>query len=121
MIIDINMKKTPFEKLKELCNIVNKRYAKGLNDDDQVKKMFDYKNKHPELDIIVGYDTYKAKFNFIVEVGQLYKEPHENIIYRIHKVTDKIIQITYAGELVEYTLNEFKTEIYPTLKLCEVQ
>lgn len=115
------MKKTPFEKLEELCNIVNKRYAKGLNDDDQVKKMFDYKNKHFELDIIVGFDTYKAKFNFIVEVGQLYKEPHEDTIYRIHKVTDKIIQITYAGELVEYTLDEFKTEIYPTLKLCEVQ
>lgn len=115
------MRKTPFEKLEELCSIVNKRYAKGLNDDDQVKRMFNYKNKHPELDIIVGFDTYKAKFNFIVEVGQLYKEPHEDTIYRIHKVTDKIVQITYAGELVEYTLDEFKTEIYPTLKLCEVQ
>ena len=113
------MRKTPFEKLEKLCDIVNKRYAKGLNDDDQVKRMFDYKNKHPELDIIVGFSTYTAKYKFIVEVGQRYKEPHESTIYRVHKVTDKIVQITYAGELVEYTLDEFKTEIYPTLKLCE--
>ena len=114
------IRKTPFEKLESLCDIVNKRYAKGLNDDDQVKKMFDYKNKHSKLDIIVGYDTYKAKFNFIVEVGQRLKEPHESTIYTVHKVTDKIIELTYDGELVQYTLEEFKTEIYPTLKLYEV-
>jgi len=114
------MKKTPFEKLESLCDIVNKRFAKGLNDDDQVKKMLDFKKQHPELDIIVGFDTYQATFNFIVKVGQLYKEPHEDIIYRIHKVTDKIIEITYDGELVQYTLEEFKTEIYPILKLYEI-
>ena len=113
--------KTPFERLEQLCHVVNKRYAKGLNDDDQVKRMLDYRDKHPELDIIVGYDTYTAKYKFVVEVGQQLKEPHEDTIYRVHKVTDKIIQITYAGELVEYTLDEFKIEIYPTLKLCEVQ
>ena len=61
--------KTPFERLEQLCHVVNKRYAKGLNDDDQVKKMFDYKNKHPELDIIVGFSIYTAKYKFVVEVG----------------------------------------------------
>lgn len=114
------MKVTPFERLEQLCEVVNKRYAKGLNDDDQVKKMLDYRDKHPELDIIVGYDTYKAKYKFVVEVGQRYKEPHESTIYRVHKVTDKIIELTYDGELVQYTLEEFKTEIYSTLKLYEV-
>ena len=109
--------KTPFERLEQLCHVVNKRYAKGLNDDDQVKRMFDYKNKHPELDIIVGFSTYTAKYKFVVEVGQQLKEPHEDTIYRVHKVTDKIIELTYDGELVQYTLEEFKTEIYPTLKL----
>lgn len=52
--------KTPLQKLQELCDKCNRRYLAGLNDDDQVKAMFDYQKKHPELIIGIGYDTYTA-------------------------------------------------------------
>lgn len=51
---------TPIQKLQTLCSKVNTRYAAGLNDDDQVKAMFDYQKKHPELIVIIGYDKYQA-------------------------------------------------------------
>ena len=52
--------KTPLQKLQELCDKCNRRYLAGLNDDDQVKAMFDYQKKHPELIVGIGYNTYTA-------------------------------------------------------------
>jgi len=52
--------KTNLEKLKTLCDVVNKRYAKGLNDDDEVKKMFDFENLHEDVKIVIGSDDYQA-------------------------------------------------------------
>lgn len=51
---------TPLQKLQTLCSKVNSRYSAGLNDDDQVKAMFEYQKKHPELHVIIGYDKYQA-------------------------------------------------------------
>lgn len=51
---------TPLQKLQSLCDKSNRRYAAGLNDDDQVKAMFDYQKKHPELIVLIGYDKYQA-------------------------------------------------------------
>lgn len=51
---------TPLERLQTLCKKVNTRYAAGLNDDDQVRAMFDYSKKHPELAVLIGYDKYQA-------------------------------------------------------------
>lgn len=53
-------KLTPVQKLQALCDKCNRRYLAGLNDDDQVKEMFDYQKKNPELIIGIGYDTYTA-------------------------------------------------------------
>ena len=48
-------------KLKRLCETVNRRYSSGLNDDDQVRRMFDYESKvKDKARVIIGYDTYKA-------------------------------------------------------------
>jgi hypothetical protein len=53
--------KTNLQKLQRLCDIVNKRYKNELNDDDQVKRMFEFREKHTdELQIIIGWDTYNA-------------------------------------------------------------
>lgn len=49
------------QKLQKLCDIVNDRYAKGLNDDNQVSSMFSYAEKiKNEAQIIIGWDTYQA-------------------------------------------------------------
>ena len=52
--------KTNLEKLQNLCKIVNMRYSKGLNDDDQIKKMFEFEKKQNDAIIIIGWDTYWA-------------------------------------------------------------
>ena len=43
-----NTMKTNLEKLQNLCEIVNIRYSKGLNDDDQVAKMFEFERKQKD-------------------------------------------------------------------------
>jgi hypothetical protein len=52
--------KTNLEKLQILCNAVNKRYAKGLNDDDQVAKMFKFASSQNDAVVVIGYDDYQA-------------------------------------------------------------
>lgn len=47
-------------KLANLCEKCNARYARGLNDDDQVRAMFDYANISPDLCLLIGWDKYKA-------------------------------------------------------------
>jgi hypothetical protein len=47
-------------KLQSLCDTVNRRYASGLNDDDQVNRMFTFEDKIKDARVIIGYDTYKA-------------------------------------------------------------
>ena len=52
--------KTNLEKLQNLCEIVNIRYSKGLNDDDQVKKMFEFEKQQNDAIVVIGWDTYLA-------------------------------------------------------------
>lgn len=47
-------------KLQNLCNAVNRRYESGLNDDDQVKRMFDFEKQTNDVCVIIGYDKYHA-------------------------------------------------------------
>lgn len=65
--------KTPEQKLQrltKLTDVVNKRYKKGLNDDDQVATMFKYINKNPEVTVIIGWDTYTPILVKDVKEGQ---------------------------------------------------
>lgn len=65
--------KTPEQKLQRLTtltDIVNKRYKKGLNDDDQVAAMFKYIDKNPEVTVIIGWDTYTPTLLTNVKEGQ---------------------------------------------------
>lgn len=47
-------------RLQQLCENANKRYKAGLNDDDQVKKIFDFAKKNICVCVAIGYDTYNA-------------------------------------------------------------
>ena len=59
------MKKEPISKkhlkqLQMLCHKVNRRYAKGLNDDDQVAAMFKFEKSISDCRVIIGWDDYQA-------------------------------------------------------------
>lgn len=47
-------------KLSKLCEIVNKRYAKGLNDDDQVSAMYKFADSVTDVVVAIGWDKYYA-------------------------------------------------------------
>lgn len=61
-------------KLSNLCEICNSRYARGLNDDDQVRAMFDYANISPDLCVLIGWDKYKAATVQQIEEAQNTKQ-----------------------------------------------
>lgn len=48
------------QKLKLLAHRCNECYNSGLNDDDQVKAMFDFSKSIIDAFIVVGYDSYGA-------------------------------------------------------------
>lgn len=50
----------PLKKLQSLCDISNRKYAAGLNDDDQVRAIFLYTQKNPSVCVLIGYDNYSA-------------------------------------------------------------
>lgn len=52
----------------------------------------------------------------MIKQGQQFKVTDESIIYTIHKVTDEIIEITYHGELAQFTIDEFKSMIEPLIR-----
>lgn len=45
---------------KDLINLINKLYALGKNDDDQVSELVRRRGKQG-FEIIVGFDTYEIK------------------------------------------------------------
>ncbi len=47
-------------KLQSLCDASNKRYSAGLNDDDQIRALFNYSKKNTSVCVIIGYDSYNA-------------------------------------------------------------
>lgn len=59
------------QRLTKLTDVVNKRYKKGLNDDDQVAAMFKYIDNNPEVTVIIGWDTYTPILTKDVKVGQM--------------------------------------------------
>lgn len=48
------------KKLQALCKAVNSRYQRGLNDDDAVRKMFNFAESIADAQVIIGYDDYQA-------------------------------------------------------------
>jgi hypothetical protein len=42
-----------------------------------------------------------------IEQGMKFKSIHSDLVFTIHKVEEDIIQVTFYGELAEYTRDEF--------------
>ena len=85
-----------YNRLKKLCEKVNTRNEKGLNDDDQAKALFDFEKKNLEfVRVAVGYSKYKAiKTEFVKGIIKRYKEQKLDL-YDIKFVDDK-----YVGKLI---------------------
>lgn len=48
------------KRLQCLCDAVNSRYQRGLNDDDQVRNMFKFEKSIKDAQVIIGYEDYQA-------------------------------------------------------------
>ena len=77
-------------KLKKLCEAVNRRYLRGLNDDDQVQALFKFYEGAKGVYIIVGYDNYNAineeqKEDYIQNYLMSTQETESRIIYETRK------------------------------------
>lgn len=48
------------KKLQRLCDTVNRRYQRGLNDDDAVGAMFKFAKTITDAQVIIGFDDYQA-------------------------------------------------------------
>jgi len=48
------------KRLQNLCDAVNSRYQRGLNDDDAVAKMLKFANSIQDAQVIIGYEDYQA-------------------------------------------------------------
>ncbi|MDY3318191.1 hypothetical protein PG637_02055 [Riemerella anatipestifer] len=85
-----------YNRLKKLCEKVNTRNEKGLNDDDQAKALFDFEKKNLEfVRVAVGYSKLKAiKTEFVKRIIKRYKEQKLDL-YDIKFVDDK-----YVGKLI---------------------
>ncbi|MDY3548899.1 hypothetical protein PG291_09825 [Riemerella anatipestifer] len=85
-----------YNRLKKLCEKVNTRNEKGLNDDDQAKALFDFEKKNLEfVRVAVGYSKHKAiKTEFVKGIIKRYKEQKLDL-YDIKFVDDK-----YVGKLI---------------------
>ncbi|MHA3046310.1 hypothetical protein JSO59_002915 [Riemerella anatipestifer] len=85
-----------YNRLKKLCEKVNTRNEKGLNDDDQAKALFDFEKKNLEfVRVAVGYSKLKAiKTEFVKGIIKRYKEQKLDL-YDIKFVDDK-----YVGKLI---------------------
>jgi hypothetical protein len=88
-------------KLQQLCNNVNRRYQAGLNDDDQVKALFDYAKKNHCVCVVVGYDDYNGITAY--EVLQMYKsEPEAEVIHE--KNGFSCIKMNYKKHIISTSL-----------------
>lgn len=85
-----------YNRLKKLCEKVNTRNEKGLNDDDQAKALFDFEKKNLEfVRVAVSYSKLKAiKTEFVKRIIKRYKEQKLDL-YDIKFVDDK-----YVGKLI---------------------
>lgn len=65
-----------YNRLEKLCEKVNTRNKKGLNDDDQAKALFDFEKKNLEfVRVAVGYSKLKAiKTDFVKGIIKRYKD-----------------------------------------------
>lgn len=63
------------KKLQALCDASNRKYAAGLNDDDQIRALFEYTKKNTSVCVVIGYDNYNAIT--AEEVIKFYKENPE--------------------------------------------
>lgn len=60
------------KKLQSLCDASNRKYDAGLNDDDQIRALFNYSKKNTSVCVLIGYDSYNAVP--AEEVIKFYKE-----------------------------------------------
>ena len=80
--------------LKNLCEAVNKRYLKGLNDDDQVQSLFKFYKGAKGVYIIVGYDNYNA-------INEEQKEDYiKNYLISTQETENRIIYETRKGRIL---------------------
>lgn len=81
-----------YNRLEKLCEKVNTRNEKGLNDDDQAKALFDFEKKNLEfVRVAVGYNKLKAiKTKFIKGIIKRYKEQKLDL-YDIKFADDKYV------------------------------
>ena len=80
--------------LKNLCEAVNKRYLKGLNDDDQVHALFNFYKGVKGVYIIVGYVNYNA-------INEEQKEDYvKNHLISTQETENRIIYETSKGRIL---------------------
>ena len=48
------------KKLQSLCDASNRKYNAGLNDDDQIRALFNYTKENTNVCVVIGYDSYNA-------------------------------------------------------------
>ena len=81
-------------KLKNLCEAVNRRYLRGLNDDDQVQALFKFYKGAKGVYIIVGYDSYDA-------INEEQKEDYiKNNLISTQETENRIIYETSKGRIL---------------------
>jgi len=72
------------------------------------------------IELLKGFkpDKHNAKLSDIV-IGVRFKHHDDEFDYTVHNVTDDIIEVIYEGELVQFTLEDFKTTILPFIILLD--
>lgn len=82
------------QKLQSLCDTVNKRYAKGQNDDDQVSAMFKFSRSIKDAFVLIGYDDYNA-------ITEEQKDDYiKNSFISLSEDDEAVYYNTYKGKIV---------------------
>ena len=80
--------------LKNICELVNKRYSNGLNDDDQIHALFNFYKGAKGVYIIVGSDNYNA-------INEEQKEDYvKNHLISKQETENRIIYETSKGRIL---------------------
>lgn len=88
------------QQLQRLCDISNRRYNAGQNDDDQVRRLFNFAKKQTSVCVLIGYDDYQA--TTAEEVLNFYKENPET-------------EVKKEGDFVYIKMNYKTAQIHKSL------
>jgi hypothetical protein len=72
------------------------------------------------IELLKGFrlNEKNAKLSDIV-VGVRFKHHKDEFDYTVQNITDEVVEVTYQGELVQFTLEEFKATILPYIILLD--